>query len=407
MPLRDACGKYAMSLADPAPAIERGGYLVMNTDSVRFALIGTGFIGKTHAIAMQAVSAVFPEIAPVTRRLIVDADPLRAAEAAAQYGFRGHGTDWKAAIDDPDIDALSICTPNHLHKEIVLAAAAARKHVYCEKPVGLNAEESGLMTKAAEAAGITHIVGFNYLVNPAIRLAKDMVAGGELGEITSFIGRYDEDYMADPAVPFSWRSSRELAGAGALADLGAHLINMAQHLVGPIAEASASLQTVIAHRNDPDEPSRRRPVENEDQAQMLVRFAGGAHGSLSVSRIAVGRKNGLVFELTGSRGCLSFDQERFNELKHYEMAGRPATRGFRTILIGPQHPDYGHFCVAPGHGLGYNDLKTIEMRNFLRAIASGRQAWPDLRAGLEVDRVIEAAEASHRERRWITIGSES
>lgn len=377
------------------------------TSTIRIALIGTGFIGKTHAVAMQAAGVVFADMPTLERQLVVDADPLRASQAARQFGFARHGTDWKAAIDDPRIDALSVCTPNHLHKDIVLAAAAAGKHVFCEKPVGMNGAESRIMTEAAEAAGITTIVGFNYLANPAIRLAKNLAAAGELGDITGFFGRYDEDYLADPEVPYSWRCNRKLAGSGALADLGSHLINMAQYLVGPIDELCASLQTVVTHRNDPGEPSGRRPVENEDQAQMLVRFAGGAHGSLSVSRIAVGRKNGLVFELVGSRKSLSFDQERFNELELYDSADPPETRGFRRILIGPAHADYQSFCVAPGHGLGYNDLKTIEMRNFLRAAAAGGRAWPDLRAGHEVDRVIDAAEASHRERCWISLGSES
>ena len=369
---------------------------------LRFGLIGTGFIGRTHAIALNASGAVFGErFAPVCE-MLADHTEEAARRGATALGFaRGTG-DWRELVAEPAVDVVDICTPNYLHREMALAAIAAGKHVYCEKPLANTAQEAAAIAAAADAAGVRHMVGFNYICNPLLHLAREMIASGELGEVYAFRGSYLEDYMSDPASPWSWRCDRSLAGSGALADLGSHLINLAHFLLGGIARAQGSLQTVHAQRRDPASGAARA-VENEDIARALIEFASGIPGTFEISRVATGRKCGLDFTVFGTRGALEFGQERMNELRWYEAAARAGREGFRTILAGPIHPDYRAFCPAPGHGLGYNDLKTIEVRNVVRTITSGAAGWPDFHEGARVQRVMESIERSHAERAWTEV----
>jgi len=366
---------------------------------LRVGLIGSGYIGRAHSIALQEVGAVFPEVATPVCELLADRDAAQAARSAAAMGFARSTGDWRELVADPAIDIVDICAPNYLHREMALSAMAAGKHVWCEKPLALDAAEAQEVADAAARAGIVHLIGFNYSVNPLIRLARSMIAGGDIGTVLGFSGRYFEDYMADPAVPHSWRCERRLAGAGALADLGSHLIDMAEVLLGPIGAVFASLETVHVKRRAPASGALL-PVENEDTARGLVRFARGVGGSFEISRVATGFKCGLAFTVFGSHGSIAFDQERMNELKVYASADPPGRRGFRTILAGPEHPDYAHFCPAPGHGLGINDLKVIEARNLLRAIADGAPAQPGFDVGLRVQRVMDAMERSHAKGAW-------
>jgi len=367
----------------------------------RIGLIGSGYIGRAHSIALQEVGAVFPDVAAPVCEMLADRDAATAARAAADMGFARSTGDWRELVADPVIDAVDICSPNYLHREMALAAIAAGKHVWCEKPLALDAAEAKEVVDAAIRAGVVHLVGFNYSLNPLIRLARALIADGGIGTVMGFSGRYFEDYMADPAVPHSWRCERRLAGAGALADLGSHLIDMAENLLGPIESVFASLETVHAKRRAAD--GRMLPVENEDIARGLVRFAQGVGGSFEISRVATGFKCGLAFTVFGSRGAISFDQERMNELRVYDSADPADRRGFRTILAGPQHEDYAPFCPAPGHGLGINDLKVIEARNFLRAIDGGPAAKPGFDTGLRVQRVMEAMERSHASGAWTKV----
>ena len=367
----------------------------------RVGLIGSGYIGRAHAIALQGVGAVFPEIAAPVCEILADRDETRAVAAAAALGFRRSTGDWRQVIADPAVDIVDICAPNYLHREIALAALAAGKHVWCEKPLALDAAEAREVAAAAARSGRCHLIGFNYSCNPLVRVAQALIAAGDLGTITGFSGRYFEDYMADPAVPHSWRCERRLAGAGALADLGSHLIDMAECLLGPIAAVQAQLETVHARRRAAN--GEMRPVENEDSARALVRFASGAGGSFEISRVAMGFKCGLTFTVFGTAGSISFDQERMNELRLYSSSDTAGRRGFRTILAGPEHPDYGHFCPAPGHGLGINDLKVIEARNLLRAIADGTAARPGFDVGLRVQLVMDAMERSHASGAWTDV----
>ena len=232
-----------------------------------------------------------------------------------------------------------------------------------------------------------------------IRLARSIVEAGELGDPVNFVGSFEEDYLDDPQAPFGWRCARSTGGSGALNDLGSHLIHLAHFLVGRLASVYGNLTTVYRQRPDPN-GGVWREVENEDMAQVLLQFESGMPGTFEISRVATGRKSGLSFRLTASRGSLEFDQVRMNELRVYRAADRSGQAGYQTILAGPEHADYENFCPAPGHGLGINDLKVIEMRNVLAGIAHDRAIEADFEEGWRVQAVIDAIEESDRSRCW-------
>jgi predicted dehydrogenase len=365
-------------------------------------LIGTGFMGKAHAFAYRAAHAAFPDI-PVPRlEMIADVEAGLASKAAHQYGFARSSASWRDLVNDPAIDVVSITTPNTLHKEMALAAIAAGKHVHCEKPLSPTLADSREMVEAAEKAGVVTQVGFNYIKNPLLKLARDMVAAGELGEITGFRGIHAEDYMHDPEGPYTWRID-PVGGPGVIADLGSHIIGMARFLLGPIAEVSADVRTVVKSRPVARGAKERKDVLVDDVARILVNFGRGCGGTIEANWIATGRKMQLGFELTGEKGSLVFSQERLNELLFYRAGGDAKTNGYVRIESGPQHPPYGEFCIAGGHQLGFNDLKTIEMGEFLRAVGGGKVQGPDFREAYEIQKVVEAAIASSKARGWVKI----
>ena len=369
---------------------------------IGIGLIGTGFMGKAHAIAYRTALSAFPDI-PVPRLVMVaDVTAEAAAKAAHQYGFETSTADWKQVIANPDVQVVSITTPNSFHKEMVLAALAAGKHVHCEKPLSPTLADSLEMVKAAEAKGVCTQVGFNYIKNPLLKMARDMVAAGELGVITGFRGIHAEDYMHDPQSPWTWRIDPS-GGPGVVADLGSHIIGMARFLLGGIAEVNADIRTIIAKRPVARGATEMKAVEVDDVARLLVQFERGCAGTIEANWVQTGRKMQLAFELTGEKGSLVFTQERLNELHFYKAGGDNRQMGFTKIEAGPQHEPYGGFCVAGGHQLGFNDLKTIEMAEFLGGIAKGKSAGPDFREAYEIQKVVEAALASSRKRSWIKV----
>lgn len=373
-------------------------------------IIGTGFMGKAHAFAYRAALAAFPDI-PVPRlEMIADVDGTLAAKAAHQYGFARSCGNWKDMIADPKIDVISITTPNTLHKEMALAAIAAGKHVHCEKPLSPSITDSLEMAAAAETAGVQTQVGFNYIKNPLLKLAREMIESGELGEITGFRGIHAEDYMHDIESPWTWRIDPS-GGPGVIADLGSHIIGMARFLLGPIAEVNADVRTVVKSRPVARGATERKDVLVDDVARILVNFGRGCGGTIEANWIATGRKMQLGFELYGSKGSLVFMQERLNELQLYRAGGEAhahgvdsRTNGYVRLEAGPQHYPYGQFCIAGGHQLGFNDLKTIEIGEFLGAIGKGQASGPNFREACEIQKVVDAAIASSKSRSWVKLG---
>jgi predicted dehydrogenase len=365
-------------------------------------LIGTGFMGKAHAIAYRTALSAFPDIPAPRLVTVADVNADAAKKAAHQYGFESSTGDWKALIANPAIHVVSITTPNSFHKEMALAAIAAGKHVHCEKPLSPTLADSLEMVKAAEAKGVNTQVGFNYIKNPLLKMARQMVEAGELGEITGFRGIHAEDYMHDPQSPWTWRINPS-GGPGVIADLGSHIIGMARFLLGDIAEVSADVRTVIKQRPVALGSSEMKPVEVDDVARLLVNFSRGCGGTIEANWIQTGRKMQLGFELTGEKGSLVFTQERLNELHFYKAGGDPRQSGFIRIEAGPQHEPYGGFCIAGGHQLGFNDLKAIEMAEFLGAIGRKVKSGPDFREAYEIQKVVEAAIASSKTRSWVNV----
>ncbi|WP_438381381.1 Gfo/Idh/MocA family oxidoreductase [Asaia sp. BMEF1] len=370
--------------------------------TLRVGLIGTGFMGKAHALSYQAAGNVFDDIPRPVLHAVADIDGARAEMFRHQFGFARALTDWQKLIEDPEIDVVSITTPTLFHKEIALAAIAAGKHVHCEKPLAISAADAQEMTLAAEQAGVRTASGFNYLKNPLLKYAREMIASGELGDITDFNGIHAEGFMADPQTPWSWRCD-PAGGQGAIADVGSHIIAIARFLLGPVTQVFAQLDTPIKTRPVAPGSSERKAVGVDDIARMIVGFERGCSGTLQANWLATGRNMQLGFQVSGSKGTLVFSQERMNELHYFRAGEDTRSNGFRVIESGPQHAPYGAFCVAGGHHLGFNDLKTIEMAEFIRAIDQGVAASPDFREAWEVQRLIDAAVMSHKDKTWLSL----
>jgi predicted dehydrogenase len=387
---------------------------------IRIGLIGAGWMGKAHSVAYRNVPLVFgPEPAVPRLEMVADVNPDWAQAAAHDLGFARWSADWRKVVSDPAVDVIDITAPNHVHREVALAALAAGKPVYCEKPLANSAAETREMAAAAAAARVPTLVGFNYLKNPAHPYARELIRAGELGDITLFRGTFDQDLQANPDFPFTWRHERAVAGSGTLGDMASHTLAFAQYLIGDVVEVCGMCETYIRERpvaaSGTGQTSRaqagapRRAVENDDVTQFLLRFAAGppgsngAIGTIGSSRIGTGRKLGLGYEIQGTRGALVFTQERMNELKLYRHTDPSAERGYKTVYIGPDHPNFAAFHPLPGVGLGYNDQKIIEARELIVAVAEGGPLEPDFGFGHKISQVIDAVLRSAEERRWVRI----
>lgn len=369
---------------------------MLSKPDLRIGMVGTGFMGKAHAFGFSAAQKVFDLPFNLVLDTVADVTDAGAQNAARAYGFERATSDWRDIIERAEIDVVSITAPNALHKEIALAAIAAGKHVYCEKPLAPLACDALEMTEAAEAAGVKTQVGFNYLCNPMLQLARTMIADGELGEIRSYRGIHAEDYMADVDAPYTFR--HDPAGGGALADLGSHALATAEFLLGPVTEVMGDCLTVIDERADLG--GNRRKVEVDDVGRAFIRFANGASGTIEGNWIATGRKMQHDFEVYGTKGAIFFTGERLNELHYFAASDKAGRQGFRRIEAAPAHPPYGQFIVAPGHQIGFNDLKTIEVAEFIRAIGTDAPEPFNFRSGLRIQTLVETIQSSSNQKIW-------
>jgi predicted dehydrogenase len=365
-------------------------------------LVGSGFMGRSHAHAFRAAPGVFDLPLRPVFEMLADVNAEVAAKAAAALGFARSTGDWRELVADPAVELVDITAPNTLHLPIALAAIEVGKPVYCEKPLAPNALEARRMADAAERKGVKTAVGFNYLKNPMVALAREIVESGEIGEVISFRGIHAEDYMTDPLAPFTWRLDKA-GGHGVVADLGSHIISIARYIVGPIESLVGQIETVIKARPAAPGATELRAVEVDDEARALFRFANGATGSIEASWLKAGRKMTLAFEVTGSRGTVEVDHERLNELRLYQTGQPRGREGFKTILAGPDHPHYREFVPAPGHQLGFNDIKTIEVMALIKSLAGGPKFMPDFREAYEIQRVVDAIVLSANEKRWVEV----
>jgi predicted dehydrogenase len=324
------------------------------------------------------------------------------SEAATRLGWSSFDTDWRRVTERDDIGLIDVSTPGDSHAEIALAALEAGKHVLCEKPLANTVEEAQAMADAAaKASSLCAMVGFNYRRVPAVGLARRLIADGRLGTIRHVRAVYLQDWIVDPEFPLVWRLRGEMAGSGALGDIGAHIVDLSQHLLGDeISSVRGTTETFVRERPLPDGPGRGS-VTVDDAALFLARFAGGAVATFEASRFASGRKNVLRIEINGSLGSVAFDLERLNELELYE-ADEPTTSGFRRVLVTESdHPWVGAWW-PPGHVLGWEHTFTHQARDLLVAIDDNVDCAPTFADGLQVQRVLDAVLRSSQSGTWVT-----
>ncbi|WP_250442798.1 Gfo/Idh/MocA family protein [Actinotalea sp. C106] len=369
-------------------------------------MIGYSFMGAAHSQAWRVAPRFFD--LPLAPEMTVVAGRTRSSveAAAARLGWAEAETDWRRLLERPDVDLVDICTPGDTHAEIALAALAAGKHVLCEKPLANSVAEAEQMAAAAAVAardGVLAMVGFTYRRVPALSFARQLVAEGRLGTIRHVRAQYLQDWIADEEAPLSWRLDREKAGSGALGDIGAHVVDLAQFITGEqITGVSGLLETFVHERPVATEHaglhgsagSERGPVTVDDAAVFLARFSGGGIGTFEATRFAWGRKNAIRLEINGSAGSLAFDFEDMNVLHWFDAADEARLAGFRRIVVTePDHP-YVAAWWPPGHGLGYEHGFTHQAVDLVRSLAAGEQPRPSFADGLVVQRVLDAVERS-------------
>src|SRR5271165_3277390 len=368
-------------------------------EMIGVGLIGTGYMGKCHALAWASVRAMFGDVPPIRRVALCEVEQGLARRRAEEFGFETATTDWRALVSNPAVNVVSITTPTGLHAPIAIAALEAGKHVWCEKPMSSALADAERMAAAAQASRRIAILGYNYIQSPAIRYIARLLQKGAIGRIAQFRLEMDEDFMADPEAPFTCRSEAS-SGLGAPDDFAVHPMSLISTLIG--MPRAAFGEFVKPYPDRPD-GAGRRPVETFDIATALLRMGDGASGTIQVSRSAWGRKGRLQLQIFGARGAIFFDQERFNEVGVYRADGPAEDQGITTVLMGPAHPPYERFIVAPGHQMGFNDLKIIEAHELLNRIAGKPSLTIDFDQGLAIERTIHAVARSHAEGRWIVI----
>ncbi len=363
-------------------------------------LIGTGYMGKCHALAWNAVKTVFGDVERPRLVHLAEANPDLAKSRASEFGFEKATADWRALIADPEVDVVSVTTPNQFHAEMAIAALEAGKHVWCEKPMAPAYKDASRMLDVAKASGKVAVLGYNYIQNPIMRHIKTLIEEGAIGTVNHIRVEMDEDFMADADVFFYWKSELS-AGYGALDDFAVHPLSLLWYLFGHVEAVITDMVKPYADR--PVKEGGRRAVENHDAANVLMRLGGGISAVLMANRAAWGRKGRIALQIYGSKGSIAYDQERMNEFDLYQATGRGTEQGYRKILAAPAHQPYDRFIPAPGHGLGFNDLKIIECRELIRAISGEPSSLVTFEDGLRIEKSVHAMAQSFHERRWIEI----
>lgn len=381
------------------------------SDQINVALVGAGYAGQSHAYGYQNAQ-MDDELngVKVVLHTVVDPNQELAAQVAGKYGFLHTATDIQTVLDDPEIDAVSMALPNRMYVDVVPKVVAAGKHIFCEKPLGLDAAEAEIIVKAAEEAGVVNAVGFSFRRIPALAALHELVADGTLGDIEWFRAYYYADYGASLEEPRSWRYIQKQSGGGAVADIGAHTLDTVRYVVGDITEVtSAQLTTVITERPMPAggighsikaSATERGPVDNDDIANLSVKTASGAVGNVTLSRIACGVPNDLGIEVHGTKGYAEFSSAKMDQLVVYESGeAKPGFDGARTIVAGPDFPYFGTTAAMPGRGVGtgYAEAFMAEIQEFVKAVVKGEKVTNPFSDAIGTMKVISAAQKSSAE----------
>lgn len=370
-------------------------------------MVGYAFMGAAHSQAWRTAPRFFDLALAPRMRAVAGRDEAAVRAAADKLGWDEAVVGWRELLKRDDIGLVDVCTPGDTHAEIAIAALEAGKHVLCEKPLANSVAEAETMVAAAEAAaerGVHAMVGFTYRRVPAIALARQLVEQGRIGQVRHVRAQYLQDWIADPQAPMSWRLDKQKAGSGALGDIGAHVIDLAQYVTGELLTGVSGLLETFVHERPEAvasgslsgvaDTSRMGKVTVDDAAIFLGRMSGGGLATFEATRFAWGRKNAIRLEINGSKGSLAFDFEDMNLLHFFDAADDAATAGFRRIVVTePEHP-YGGAWWPPGHGLGYEHAFTHQVVDLVGDLAAGRQPTPSFRDGLVVQRVLEAVERS-------------
>ena len=387
--------------------------------TLRIGMIGYRFMGKAHSNAWRQAPHFFDLPADIEMHTICGRDKDALSAAAKQFGWANTSTDWKAVVEDPNIDVVDINTPNDSHAEIAIAAAKAGKHIMCEKPLALTVQQCQEMLEAAQEAGVVNMVCHNYRRIPAVAHARKMIADGTLGDIYHYHARYAQDWIVDPEFPLVWRLKSDISGSGAHGDICAHIIDLARYLVGEFDEVTGQLHTFIKQRPLPDQTGKGQglggtagkemgEVTVDDASMFIGRFENGALCNLEATRFALGRKNNIVFEINGSKGSLTFDFEDMNRLHYFNNEEQADRQGFTDILMtqqGGTHPYSGQWW-PPGHILGYEHTFVHTVADFVKAVCDEKlraNLQPTFEDGLKNQRVMEAVEESSKSRQWIKV----
>lgn len=371
---------------------------------IRIGLVGSGWMGKAHSSALKDAEMLFgPEYGVASYEIVADNNEAAAKAAQEKIGFRRMSTDWRDVVTDPNVDLVDIATPNAFHYDVAKAALENGKNVYCEKPLSLSASQSAELAKLAKEKGVINYVGYNNVMNPANAYVKDLIESGALGKIMRFVGSYDQDQLLDESLPLVWRHKKALAGAGALGDLGCHLMSISQYLMGDVKNVNALASTVFPKRPVAPGSMEMGDVENEDIMQFMAEYANGAIGQISCSRVATGRKNYLCYEIQGTKGTVRYDLERMGEVQVYFQGDNERDRGFRTVLLNPLMKGYNAFQPAGGISIAYNDMKILEVHELFSAITKGAPYVCDFEFGYKIDRTVDAVLASAEKRQWVEV----
>ncbi|MCV3239613.1 Gfo/Idh/MocA family protein [Mesorhizobium sp. ZC-5] len=369
-------------------------------ETIGVGLIGTGFMGKAHAIAWSAVKPVFGDVPAIRLVHLGETDDELASLKAVEFGFARSSGDWRKVIADPQVDVVSITTPNKFHAEMAIAALDAGKHVWCEKPMAPRLDEAEAMLAAQRRSGKVAVLGYNYIQNPAIRHIRKLLDEDAIGAVNHVRIEMDEDFMADPGAPFQQRHEA-VNGWGAIDDFGVHPLSLIRTLFGGVARVMCDMaKPYPTRRSDGGE----RDVEVYDIATILMRLENGASGHIALSRTAWGRKGRIAVQIVGSKGAILYDQERMNELQLYVTSDRATEQGFRTVLTAPHHKPYDRFVPAAGHSLGFNDLKIIECRQLIGKMRGENAVAVTFEDGILIERTVAAMARSFEEGRWVEVG---
>ena len=381
---------------------------------IGIGLLGVGWMGQLHSACYRRVRDHYPACQGSARLVIAaDVSQERARAASEQLGYESWTADWREVLANPEVEAVSITAPNFLHCEMALAAAQAGKHVWVEKPLGRYPAETVRAADGVIASGVRNLVGLNYRHAPAVQYARQLIASGQIGSVNHYRSQFLASYASHPQGGLSWRFSRDLAGYGILYDLMCHEVDMAQFLLGPIVRATGRWSTVIERRPRMEmgtgthfsvaTDAELGEVENEDHVAALVQFDTGLVGTIESSRVAVGPEARYMFEANGTEGAVMWNFERMNELDVC-LPLPSGDRGYSTIYMSPQHPDYAHFQPGPALSMSYSDLKVIEAYLFMESIVDGVQRTPGVAEMAATARVLDAIARSAESEAWEDVG---